>query len=76
MAFFKTCNIEFDEINITITDQNSTSLETENKVNFTLFINKWKWCNILQNEEQESMVKDTDFYYLRENIEKNLWIQD
>ena len=47
LAFLKTCKIEFDEINIRITDQNSTSLEIENKVNFTLLINKWKWCDIL-----------------------------
>ena len=36
------CNTEFDEIIITFTDQNGRPLEIEEKLNFTLLINKWK----------------------------------
>ena len=38
--FLKTYNTEFDEIMITSTDQNGRSLEIEDKVNFTLLVNK------------------------------------
>ena len=40
LAFLKTYNIEFDEIIITFTNQNGRTLETEDKVNLTLLINK------------------------------------
>ena len=42
LVFLKTNNTEFDEIIITITDQNGRRLEIEDKVNLTLLINKWK----------------------------------
>ena len=32
--------------------------------------------DILQNQEQENMLKNSDFYHLRENIKNNYWIQD
>ena len=38
--FLKTYNTEFDEIIITVTDQNGRRLEIEDKVNLTLHINK------------------------------------
>ena len=40
LVFLKTYTTEFDEIIITFTDQNSKPLEIEDKVNFTLLINK------------------------------------
>ena len=40
LVFLKTYITEFDEIIITFTDQNSTPLEIEDKVNLTLLINK------------------------------------
>ena len=46
LMFLKTYNTEFDKI-ISFTDQNGRSLEIEEKVNLTLFINKQKLCNIL-----------------------------
>ena len=46
LMFLKTYNTEFDKI-ISFTDQNGRSLEIEDKVNLTLFINKQKLCNIL-----------------------------
>ena len=42
LVFLKTNNTEFDEIIITFMDKNGIPLEIEDKVNFTLFINKWK----------------------------------
>ena len=72
----KTYNIEFDEIIITFMDQNDRPSEIEGKVKLTLLINKQKWHNILENREQENMLKDMGFCHLRENIENNYRIQD
>ena len=73
LVFLKTYNTEFDDIVITFTDQNGRPLEIEHKVNFTLLIDKQKCNDILQNQGQKNMLKDMDFYHLREN---NYWIQD
>ena len=40
LVFLKIHNTEFDEIIITLTDQNGRLLEIEEKVNLTLLINK------------------------------------
>ena len=40
--FLKTYNTEFDEIIITVTDQNVRPLEIEGKVNLMLLLNKYK----------------------------------
>ena len=40
LVFLRTYNTEFDEIVITITDQNGRPLEIEDKVNFKLIINQ------------------------------------
>ena len=40
LMFLKSYDIEFDEIIITFTDKNGTSLEIQDKVNLTLLINK------------------------------------
>ena len=40
LVFLETCTTMFDEIVITFTDQNSRSLEIEDKFNLTLLINK------------------------------------
>ena len=40
LVFLKTNNFEFDEIIISLTDQNSRPLEVEYKINFILSINK------------------------------------
>ena len=40
LVFLKTYNTEFYEIIITFPDQNGRTLETEDKVNLTLRINK------------------------------------
>ena len=40
LVFLKTYNTEFDEIIITLTDQNVRPLEMEDKVNLTSLINK------------------------------------
>ena len=40
LVFLKTYITEFDNITITITDQNSILLETEDKVSLMLLINK------------------------------------
>ena len=42
LVFLKTYNTEFDNIIITITNQNGKSLEIEDKTNSTLLINKQK----------------------------------
>ena len=42
LVFLKTYNNEFDEIIITFTDQIGKPLETEDKVDLTLLINKYK----------------------------------
>ena len=45
-------------------DQDGKPLEIEEKVNLTLLINKQKWSDILQNQEQENTLKDMDFCHL------------
>ena len=40
LVFLETYNTEFDKIIISFTDQNGRPLETEDKVNLTLLINK------------------------------------
>ena len=40
LVFLKTYKTEFDEIIITFMDQNSRTLEVEDKVNLTLLLNK------------------------------------
>ena len=42
LVFLKTYNTGFDEIIITLTDQNGTLLDVEDRVNLTLLINKEK----------------------------------
>ena len=42
LAFLKTCSTEFNEIIITLTDQNGRLLEIKDKVISTLLINKEK----------------------------------
>ena len=54
----------FDEIIITFTDQNCKPLEIEDKANLTLLINKQKFKDILQNQEQENMLLDMEIHYL------------
>ena len=49
-------------------DQNGRLLETEDEVNLALLINKQKSDDILQNQEQENKLKDTDFHHFQENI--------
>ena len=39
-VFLKTYNSEFDKVTITFMDQNSRTLEIEDKVNLTLLVNK------------------------------------
>ena len=68
----KTYNTEFDELIITFTDQSGRPLETEDKLNLTLLINKWKCDNIVCNQEQENVLNDMDFDHLRENIKTEL----
>ena len=76
LVFLKIYNTEFDEIIITFNDQNGRPLEIEDKVNLTLLINKQKCDDILQNQEQENILKDVDFYHLQENVKNSYWIQD
>ena len=40
LVFLKTYNTEFDDIAITFMDQNGRPLDMEDKVNWTLLINK------------------------------------
>ena len=54
----KTYNTEFGEIVITFTNQ--TSIPLEDKVNFTLLINKYKRADILLNQKQENLLNDMD----------------
>ena len=70
--FLKTYNTKFDELIITFTDQSGRLLETEDKLNLTLLINKWKCDNIVCNQEQENVLNDMDFDHLRENIKIEL----
>ena len=60
---------------ITFTDQNGRPLEIEYKINLTLLIDKQKCDVILQNQEQENISNDLNFYYLQKNIKKDHWIQ-
>ena len=53
----------FDEIMITFTDQNGKPLQIEDKADLTLLINKQKFKDILQNQEQENMLLDMEFHY-------------
>ena len=66
LVFLKTYNIEFNKIIVTFTDQNRTPLVTEDKVNLTLLTNIQKCYVILQNQEEENMLKDMDFCFLEE----------
>ena len=70
--FLKTYNTKFDELIITFTDQSGRPLETEDKLNLTLLINKWKCDNIVCNQEQENVLNDMDFDHLPENIKIEL----
>ena len=47
VVFLKTYNSEFDEIIITIMDENGRLLEIEDKVNLTLLIDKQKLHDFL-----------------------------
>ena len=73
VAFLKTYNTEFDEFIITFVEQNARPLEIEDKINLKLLINKYKWREILYQEE-ENILRDMDFYHLRENIKKQLFL--
>ena len=61
LAFLKAYNTEFDEIIINIMDQNGRQLEIEDRINLTLLINKQRCDDILQNQEQDNMLKNMDF---------------
>ena len=76
LGFLKTYNTQLDEMIITFTDQNGRPLEIEDKINSRLLISKQKCDDILQNQEQENMLKGMNFYHLLENIRNNYWIQD
>ena len=64
----KTYNTGFDETIIKFTDRNGRPLEIEDKFNLTLVINNQKCDDILQNQEQENVLNDMDFYRLQQNI--------
>ena len=64
LVLLKTFNTDFDEIIITLTDQNGRPLNIEDKVNLTLLITQWKCDDILQNKQHENMLMDMDFYHL------------
>ena len=68
LVFLKTCNTEFDEIIITFANQNHRPLG--DKVNFTLFINKWKWHIILENQERENVTKIWIFIIDKKSIKQ------
>ena len=53
-------------------DQNGRPLEIEDKVNLTLLINKQKWRDILQNQEQKNILDDMDFLSFVRKYEKQL----
>ena len=72
LVFLKTNNTEFDEIIITYMDKNDRPLEIEDKVNFTLLVNKWKWHVVLENQERANTSKDMDFCHSRENFQTNM----
>ena len=58
LVLLKTYNTEFGEIVITFTNQ--TSIPLEDKVNFTLLINKYKRADTLLNQKQENLLNDMD----------------
>ena len=58
LVLLKTYNTEFGEIVITFTNQ--TSIPLEDKVNFTLLINKYKRADTLLNQKQENLLNDVD----------------
>ena len=64
----KTYNTGFDETIIKFTDRNGRPLEIEDKFNLTLVINNQKCDDILQNQEQENVLNNMDFYRLQQNI--------
>ena len=73
--FLKTFDSEFSYIELWFTDQNSKSLEIEDKVNITLVINyvvKYKKCTTQSNLEMQYLQKVMDFYLLLKNIGKNV----
>ena len=76
LVFLKTYNTVFDEIIIRFTDENGRTVETENEVTLTLLINKQKCHGFLQNQKQEKMLKDMDFYHSQENKKGNYQIKD
>ena len=69
-------NNDFDNIIITSTDQNDWPSEIEDKNSLTLLISKKKSHVILQNQEQENMLKDIGFCHSWEiyptNTEKSV----
>ena len=69
--FWETRSTEFDKSIIKFTHQNGRRLEIEDKVNLASLINKQKCDNILQNQKQQNMLKDMDFYHLQGNIKIN-----
>ena len=40
LVFLKTCNTEFDDIKITLSDETGRPLEIEDRINLALFIDK------------------------------------
>ena len=87
LVYLQTYNIEFDEIIITSIDQNGRPLEIEDQVNLTLLINKQKWYVILQNTEQENILKKIYYiiltnikskrkYIILTNMKSNSWVQE
>ena len=42
----------------------------------SLFNNKYKCDDILQKQEQETMLKDMEFCYFKGKIRNNYWMQD
>ena len=58
LVLLKPYNTEFGEIVITFTNQ--TSIPLEDKVNFTLLINKYKRADTLLNQKQENLLNDMD----------------
>ena len=47
--FLKTFSSEYDEITVWFTDQNSQSLEIEDRINLTMVIRKWLYKNEIFN---------------------------
>ena len=55
IVFLKTYNPDFDNIIIIFTDKNGRSLEREDEVNFTLFINKHRDDTIFYRTENKKI---------------------